>query len=200
MKKLFTLILLTFTLTTYSQEFTDAKGLFHYTSVVEIPKEKKELKALLDKWIAINFKNSSYVTKLNSEEAIIVKGSFKILKAGAPTTFEFTMDLAIKEGKYKLEIYNLSEFTSYMAYSINIMYPENFTYEIFKAKCVSLADGVSFGKNMILKKTENKKIMDKHYEQSKTEMTEVYNSVKTQVESIAESIKNYVENNKASEW
>lgn len=200
MKNAITIIFITLTISAYSQKFTDDQGLFHYNNVVEIPKEKQEIKALLDKWIAINFKNSNYVTKLNTEDAILVKGSFKILKANVPTTFEFTMDLAIKDGKYKLEIYDLSEFISYMAYSIDVMNPENFTYEIFKAKCVSLADGVSFGKNMMLKKTENQKFMDKHYDQSKTEMTEVYNSVKAQVESIAESIKSYVENNKVGDW
>lgn len=199
MKKIYTIILLIFAIPFYSQEFTNDLGVFHYTNVIEIPKEKKEIKALLEKWIAINFKNSNYVTKLNTEESIIVKGSFQILKDGVPKTIEFTMDLAIKDGKYKLEIYDLPEFTSYMAYSINIMNPEDFTYEIFKAKCVSLADG-SFGKNIILKKTEDQKFMNKHYAKSKEEMTDVYYSVKNKVESITESVKNYLENNKIGDW
>lgn len=180
------------------QTYTNDEGVFHYRDVVEV--DSMDIKETISKWIAVNFVNSNHVTRLNDGENIIVKGAFDINTSGIVENIDFTMDVAIKEGKYKLEFYNLSKVDNYIGIKLPIIDPDRYTKEYHRDISTAIINGMGFGKKAALKRMENETTFNKDYERSKGYVIRNFEKVKTYFDAIAYDIKNEFTKNKANGW
>jgi|GEM_PF-4904859 len=184
----------------YGQQYTEENGIFHYKDVVEVEKSKEDIKSIIKKWSAVNFNNSNYVTRLDTDDELVIKGSFSIKTDGVKEDIDFTMDVAFKEERYKLEFYYLSNVNNYIGIKFPITHPDKFTKEQFKSSCIEMINQMGFGKKMALKRIEKEKVFNKYYERSKADMAKTYFKVEDKIKSLALSIKNDVSNKKKDDW
>ena len=90
-------------------------GKIYVDRVQEIELNKKELKEKTNRWAAKTYNNSNYVTRINNDDNILTKGAFDVgaeFNAYGTTIYserkvEHTLDLKFKEGRYKIEIFDL---------------------------------------------------------------------------------------------
>lgn len=114
MKRILLILLVPFL--SYSQaKIDDATNVIYLKEVRQVEGSSEELKKKASEWIAKSYNNSNYVTRLDESDNIIVKGGFDV---GADYTnygvtifskrdIDYTLDLAFREGRYKIEINNL---------------------------------------------------------------------------------------------
>ncbi|WP_047416045.1 hypothetical protein [Cellulophaga sp. Hel_I_12] len=80
--------------------------LLSFEGIHEIDLIKSEIKKETEKWLALTFTDSKEVIRLSNEDNVIGKGSFvENIKSGKyifPVTFDFVLDIAFKDGRYKL--------------------------------------------------------------------------------------------------
>lgn len=85
--------------------------LVSFSKVYEVPIKKAEINQKVKEWIALNFKDSKKVVQLDTADKSISKGYFTISfnsnNIPIQSKVYFAMEVAFKEGKYKLEITNL---------------------------------------------------------------------------------------------
>lgn len=104
-----------------------------YKKVVEVSLEKEEIKKQTEKWLTFKFADSKEVIELSNEDNIIGNGIFKenIISStySIHTKFYFTFDIAFKEGRYKVEFYNLKMNSGSTFKNIPVEYYPNLTKE-----------------------------------------------------------------------
>mgnify|MGYP001149417283 CR=1 FL=1 len=185
----------------YGQEYTNENGVFHYRDVVEVDKTQKEIRSIASKWVAINFVDSKEVSRLDTDETIIVKALFYVrrINVGIEKRMDFTMDLAFKDGRYKIEFYGLPDIWNHIGLKLPIQDPDQYTVEDFKNNCI-LAANISGMKKMIQMKIEKEEWVSKHYKKSKDDMEDSYKQVKNKIDAIAQSLKNTIVSSKKSDW
>jgi hypothetical protein len=171
MKNLLIFLLLVFISTnSRSQVVIDSlNGIIYLKNVHEIDLTKTELKTKANEWVAKAYNNSNFVTRINSDDNILTKGSFKVgadFTAYGATIYsdlkiDYTLDLKFKNGRYKIEIIDLqnSEGNNTLDLSIYFMSPEE--YKEKSIKYLENYDGI--GKNAALKRINNKKKFMKDY-------------------------------------
>jgi hypothetical protein len=116
--KQFFIVFLLFPIIGLSQIIRDSASFtVRLREVHEVNLTKKDLKKKAEEWIARVYNNSNYVTRINTEDNILTKGSFKVSgqydAKGAPA-FDITsevgyvLDLAFREGRYKIEVKDIT--------------------------------------------------------------------------------------------
>lgn len=112
--KILLTLFLTLPICSNSQVYTDSinNNELKFKQVYEVDLKKDEIRKLVNKWIAVNFKDANTVIKLDNEDNTILKGMFI---ASAPMggfllekVIDYTLDFSYKENKYKVEFYDLT--------------------------------------------------------------------------------------------
>jgi hypothetical protein len=82
-----------------------------FKQVYDVDLKKDEIRKLVNKWIAINFKDANTVIKLDNEDNTILKGIFTASALMNDILLEqlvdYTLDVSYKDNKYKVEFYGL---------------------------------------------------------------------------------------------
>lgn len=171
------------------------------------------IKSKVLEWIALNFKDSNHVLKLDSSDKTIVKGLFKINyeSLGYPieSNVEFDLIVSYKPGRYRLQIMSMRVQTP-VTNSNDISTPvysyvkSNNSFDDYKKIIQSYADNAT---NKQLKKYYEKTLADeegmrKSYEDYKTVSFLVLNEIKEECISTDKSIHNYIiiKSDKKDDW
>ena len=181
-----------------SQEYSNENGFLHYKNIDTTSMSKSELKNTIEKWCATNLNNSNYSVKLSNEDNVIVKTGFYIIKRGAKQFVEFTLDVAFKENKYKIEAYDFSQIMSYSGYKNAVRNPEYFTKDVYKKESLEMIESVSFGQKAAKKRLENPKSFDKLYNNQLNDLTDTWNKITSKLDAINISIKNSLQKTDSS--
>lgn len=209
MKNILILLLLVFISTnSKSQVVIDSlNGIIYLESVHEVDLTKTELKTKANEWVAKAYNNSNYVTRINNDDNILTKGSFKV---GADFTaygvtiysdlkIDYTLDLKFRDGRYKIEIINLqnSEGNNALDLSGFLMSPEE--YKKHSIKAIENYDGI--GKKAALKRINNEKKFMKDYNSThdygKKIIPQIVNKLKSMDASLLTYMKSKVDDD---EW
>lgn len=116
--KIILILFLILPIYTNSQVYIDSinNNEVKFRQLYNVDLKKDKIRKLVNKWIAVNFKDANTVIKLDNEDNTILKGTF-IVSVGAIDVslvylIDYTLDVSYKDNKYKIEFYDL------------IMYPE----------------------------------------------------------------------------
>ncbi len=168
-----------------------------YKEVFEVDLTKSQIKEQVNKWFALNFKNSNYVIKHSSDDSTIGKGVFNV-------TIDFTIDVTFKNGRYKLEIYGFQQTTNLSGLDTTtpVIYYYNYTYEQYINLSRSAFEGLddSYGKKYLLKRLNNEKKSREDYNVQKKNMDLTSEGILSKTESIAQSLFKSVKSNKKDDW
>lgn len=84
-------------------------GIIHVSEVVPVERiNKADLYANCLAWLSENYKNPKEIIQSENEAAGLISIKTKIV-LGEYTTWEYTMSVQIKDGRYKYDIYNIYE-------------------------------------------------------------------------------------------
>ncbi|TDT47008.1 uncharacterized protein with TBP-like fold DUF4468 [Maribacter spongiicola] len=176
MKKLLLLTLL-LSYTAHSQLTTDPETyLYNYKQISEVDLQKDELANAVEKWFAVKFKDSDKVIRLSNDENIIGKGYFtEPVKNGKyvfDQKYNMTIDIAFKEGRYKLEFYDFYFDNPLGSVNIPITYFENVSLENYKE--------YSLKSLKYFEDPKMKKAMLKQFEKGKIGQEQIDNTIRIQ--------------------
>ncbi|MBQ4915408.1 DUF4468 domain-containing protein [Maribacter sp. MMG018] len=206
MKKALLLFLLPFF--TFSQIEVDSvnKTIF-LKEINKVNLSQKEIREKVLEWAAMSFNNVNYVTRLNTEDKFIAKGIFQvesqyngngISSATQKHDIDYTLDVAFKEGKYKVEIttgaLNQAEFPQDL-----FSYFMNFEdYQKYWIKYYENYQGA--GKKMALKRMKNTKSMKKMYDTQKKSSAKIFDQIKPKMLNIYSSLVTYINQKTDDDW
>jgi len=193
------LILLLVPFTMFSQATLDSVNQKIYLRQVhEIDLSKQELKKKADEWVARSFKNSNYVTRINNADQILAKGGFSVgadFTAYGTTIYvtrdiNFTLDLQFREGRYKIEIIDLSMSTGGMEVPFIFMAMDFEQYREFQRKALAKMDMP--GTKAALRRLNNDKKARKDYDGQKNHYDQIFPQIVDEIESIDSSLLAYM--------
>lgn len=113
MKNTLAIIFLLFTSVSLAQPvapFPTINGKINFSEVVPVEGTKKEeLYVRARIWFANTFQSANHVIQLDDEEngILIGKGSIITPDAGGDATWEFTVKIQLRDGRYKADIYDI---------------------------------------------------------------------------------------------
>ncbi|MEP3838892.1 MAG: hypothetical protein ABJM36_14665 [Algibacter sp.] len=181
----------------YSQDFKDEFGVFHYKDIVEVDKSKDDIRKIINKAVAINFKDSNHVVKLDTENNLIVKSNLNTRKG----LLDFIMDIEYKEGKYKIEFYQFPIIKTDYNLDSPIVDSTTFTKEFLRKICANkIEQSRESIKKIMTKRLERESYFNTMYKRTKKEVSLVYSHVKLTVSDLASKIKNEVLKKEVSDW
>jgi len=171
---------------------------------VDIPKDSIHKKTV--EWIAITFNDAKSVIKLDSESKVIAKGYFEIhYQIGqypSENDVSFTMDVAFKDNRYKVDIFDV------VLESIQGIKMDASTY----FKVTSIEDYREELKKMEEQSTDNTikkyytRLLSNHsrLEREYPRIQKTYGIIKKEIESgildMAESLYSYVNKEADNDW
>ncbi|MBL4664064.1 MAG: hypothetical protein JKY22_11060 [Flavobacteriaceae bacterium] len=177
-----------------------------YKEIFEAEGETSKNKKAVSKWAALQFANSNYAVRLDTEDNLIAKASSPITIPSGKYTFygaiTFVVDVAIKDGRYKLEIYNIKRYldacpsvkTPVFDYT-NLSYEE---YLIITEDNINKFADEKYRKPA-LKRLKNKKKSFSDYEKQVASVNTVFKQASLDIYSIAKSLHKYVQKN-PTDW
>ena len=193
------LLLLLVPFTLFSQATIDSVNQSIYLRQVhEIGLSKQELKKKANEWVARSFKNSNYVTRINNADQILTKGAFSVgadFTAYGTTIYvtrdiNYTLDLQFKQGRYKIEIIDLSMSTSGVEIPFIFMNMDFEGYRDYSRKALSELEMP--GTKAALKRLNNDKKARKDYEGQKDHYDRIFPQIVDEIESIDSSLLSYM--------
>jgi len=185
--------------TLFSQATIDSVNQSIYLRQVhEIGLSKQELKKKANEWVARSFKNSNYVTRINNADQILTKGAFSVgadFTAYGTTIYvtrdiNYTLDLQFKQGRYKIEIIDLSMSTSGVEIPFIFMNMDFEGYRDYSRKALSELEMP--GTKAALKRLNNDKKARKDYEGQKDHYDRIFPQIVDEIESIDSSLLSYM--------
>lgn len=188
-------------LISFSQIQYDSDGNLFFEKVYESDQSKQDLKGNINEWVAINFNDANNVIKMNSEDKIITKGTFKlpVTSNGYTYNYDINFDLItdFKEGKYKILFNNI--FLKHEQ-NLNFQMKKDFmSLEDYKTVSLNAAKKIGSYKAM-LKLIEKDQYLEL-YNEAKIDYQNNLNKVQNNLEQMASNIEESVENkSKSSEW
>ncbi|MDV7187624.1 hypothetical protein R3X25_10060 [Lutibacter sp. TH_r2] len=216
MKKLLLIIVFVFPFIIYSQfkiDTLNSEGSFSKVYDIKLSKEQLHQKAL--EWIAINFKDSNEVIKLNTKEKVIAKGYFDIDIISNGYKFKqkvySIIEVAFKESKYKLDFHTFIIETSIQGKIIKTPYNQSLA-------CLNRDSYISFLKQVInvnptnglvsdkkIRKTYTKilnspKLIDEYMEKGLIFEKQYTTQIKNNVEGLAEHMFSYISKKSKDDW
>lgn len=149
-------------------------GIANYRMVHDIDIPKSDLKVRTEEWLAKAYGNSNYTIKLSNEDKIVSKGvipvttmlsNFYGFQMPNKENVDFILDIAFKEGRYKVEFQNI-DFRSLGIEYFDIEDPNAFE-KYRRLVRESLEDFDGPGKKATLNMINNDKRASKFYEKWK---------------------------------
>lgn len=193
------LLLLLVPFSLFSQATIDSVNQTIYLRQVhEIGLSKQKLKKKADEWVARSFKNSNYVTRINNADQILAKGGFSVgadftaygTTIYVPRDINFTLDLQFREGRYKIEIIDLSMSTSGVEIPFIFMNMDFEAYRDYSRKVLTEKDMP--GTKAALKRLNNDKKARKDYDGQKNHYDQIFPQIVDEIESIDSSLLDYM--------
>jgi len=190
----------------YAQiSFDEENGSIEFERIDQIDLSQDKIKKSTLNWFAKTFKDANSVIKAETDDYIIGKGNFTIESNINKYTFYpiiyFTLEVAFKEGRYRIKIDNFNQ--SLNGIETNYVYFSEFSYEKYydftKSQIIQLSDGTP-GKQMALKRLDNKKKSMKDYELQKENMKRSFDQIKEQLENISISLNAHLKKTKKDDW
>ncbi|WP_228853279.1 DUF4468 domain-containing protein [Aegicerativicinus sediminis] len=186
-----------------AQQYYDDNGSFHYREVFELEgKSQEQLYNSVKKWIAVNFNDANNVIKMDSKDQIIVKGLTSIQNKGE-VKVDFTLDIAFKEGRYKLEMYDLdANFTvspQYPTVKVPTINPDVYTVEDYKKQFIQTTIAAGGTEKMAMKSIDSKKFSDKYWPDAQEYNRQTAKELKKTADSFAANIKSAA-GSKKDDW
>ena len=116
------LILILFPLISFGQTIKRTEN--GYSNVYTTDKTTEQVYSKAKEWIALNFKSANDVIQLDTSDKIIIKGllPFSINSAGIKIDYigDITLTIAIREGRYKVDVDFIGQFSSVAYPSIKL--------------------------------------------------------------------------------
>ncbi|WP_340074486.1 DUF4468 domain-containing protein [Leptobacterium sp. I13] len=169
---------------------------------------KKAIYQKCKEWVAINFKDSNSVIKLDTKDKILVKGLFDInyISNGYPITsnVDFVMSVSFKDGRYKLQMDNFIIVNNVNGQIVKTPinnYNPSMSYEEYKERLLKQAEEQTdeFIKKATYKILQNEKQLRKSYDETVEVSKNILGEVKTEIENTFVSLNNYVNKNSDDE-
>lgn len=189
MKNTFFLLLFFSAMNCFSKLKVSDSGTVYYEEIVETEKSIKDVHNLVQEWIAVNFTNSNYVTKINTDDQILIKGKAMLGK----TKMEIVLNTEFKEGRYRILMDPIT-----IGESGNLLKNE-MDFDKEKAIEISRAMYASRGKEKLFEKQLKSGEIEKDIEEFKKMQQMMYDKSKEKINDIAQSLKFYVNKGK-SDW
>ena len=178
-----------------------------FKKIEQVDLSKELLKSKIEKWFAVTFKDSKEVIRLSNDETIIGKGYIKgIINSGkytVETIYNLTIDVAIKDGRYKLEMYDLTSPSPVGNGEIPLFYSPNLNlenYEEFSLKMLQYIDNPQIKKDVV-KFIEKGKIRQDDIDKSNDLNKQVYTIIDKNFNSLATDLKTFLKSeSKKDDW
>ena len=175
----------------YSQVYIDSinNNEIKFKQVYDVDLKKDEIRKLVNKWIAVNFKDANTVIKLDNEDNIILKGVFITSALMGDMHLEqfvdYTLDISYKDNKYKIEFYDLKKYHEILK---NYKTPVSANTESFE----------SYHKKRLDTSIEENRIS---YKKGLKYADSINLQIETYLDGISKALNSYViKNMKASDW
>ncbi|MBO6534492.1 MAG: DUF4468 domain-containing protein, partial [Muricauda sp.] len=197
MKKILFLICL-LPIVSFSQVTIDSLNARIYLKQVhEVGLNQKELKSKAYEWVARSFNNSNYVTRINNESQILAKGAFDVgadftnygVTVYSPRKVDYTLDLQFKQGRYKIEIVDVTITAGGMEEPFVFYLADFETYKGLQRKLIAELDMP--GTKATLRRLENESKARKDYESLRAYYDEILPQIIETLESIDTSLLKY---------
>jgi len=180
-------------------EIDTINNIIYLDQVNEVKGTSKDLKDKAFEWVAKSYNNSNYVTRLNTDDKIITKGTFSTESRSYMNSLEkaepikYTLELSFKDGRYRTEIKDIE--------STEIMF-SIMTKEQFKDWWVTYYENYTgIGKKFAQKKVQDDKYISNTYEKMKKTTTPILNELKLNMELVNASIlSNMKSESKKDDW
>ncbi|TDU43486.1 uncharacterized protein with TBP-like fold DUF4468 [Gelidibacter sediminis] len=175
--------------------------------VQEIELDKNELQEKTNRWVAKNYNNSKYVTRINNEDNILIKGAFDVgadFSAFGATLYserkvEYTLDLKFKDGKYKIDISDLLFDGIDATRALSVYFMSYDEYKTFSLKAMEEYDGM--GKKAAIKRINNDDKFRKDYESQQNYGKKIIPQIVDKLSQIDLSLLSYLKNqDMKDEW
>ncbi|MEM7085400.1 MAG: hypothetical protein AAF489_04415 [Bacteroidota bacterium] len=209
MKKLLLLLFLLFTASSIAQFSWNDEGELIFKKVYELDRPKAALKEAASKWLALTFKNSKNVIRHDTENSIIGKGTFSIIIHSQgydfPGSIDFVIDLAFKEGRYKLELYDYRYYTdAYDQIKSPIIDSESYSFERHREFTrqqidIFMPEG-SPGRRIALKRLENPKKSKADYEMALEKYRRMHKTTVSKSKALISNLVKYLANAEEDDW
>lgn len=188
MKTLITLLVSLFVIVGHAQEYYSESGEFHFKDIIDIDgKTQKDLHEASKKWLAVNFKDLNEVLKLDTEKNLVLKGNMTIDNQGE-TLVEFTMDLAFKNGKVKMEMYDLQAKLKSTKSHIPTMKPDSYTIENYRTEFVETMISAGSTEKAAIKEVEKPIFKEKYWPMMIEYNVKTAEILKNRMNSLSESL------------
>lgn len=216
MKKTLLIILVVLPTIIYSQfkiDTLNSEGSFSKVYDVKLSKEQLRQKSL--EWIALSFKDSNEVIKLNTDDKVIAKGYFdvEILSRGYKLKQKvyFVIEVAFKEAKYKLDFHTFvvqatvqgRKFeTPYNQY-LSCLDRESYVSYLKQAIKTNPTNGLVSDKRVAKAYTKilnSPKLIDENIEKGLVFEKQYTSQIKNNVEMLAEDLFTYITKKSNNDW
>lgn len=216
MKKILLFIVFVFPTIIYSQFKIDtlkAEGSFSKVYDIELSKEQLHQKSL--EWIAITFKDSNEVIKLNTEDKVICKGYFDvdIISMGFKLKHKIynIVEVAFKENKYKLDFHSFVVHASVQGTTIETPYnqyisclnKESYINYLNYAMVNNPTNGLVSDKRLnklYTKILNDPKLIDENMAKGVVFEKQYTSQIKNNVEVLADNLNKYITQKSSEDW
>lgn len=199
MKKITLLFIVMISQICLSQEYYDESGEFHFKQVFEVDNNQDEIYTVIKKWIATNFKDSQEVIQLDTKENIVCKGNFSVRKGKFTDVIDFTMDVAIKDNRYKIEIYNLSLQKDIPYLPWFSKEPSLYTKERYFAEQLAFMKSISISEKRALKQLHKEDVFEESFKRKMDDLHDTAEKLKNQMNKMSNGISSEFKSTK-DEW
>ncbi len=194
-----TIFLILIHFSSFAQIKYHSDSTFYFESVYKVELNKQEIRNKTNEWIALNFKNSNNVIKMNSEDKIIAKGNLD-----SPDK-DFDLIIEFKEDRYKILIDNIQKFDKPVDYDIYYKNGKMVDYDEYLKLMPETLRSMGAEEKIIKKAINNESIMKIGYNSTKLDYENWHlknQSIKSKLSNIANSLYSYInnENQSQNDW
>ncbi len=207
------MLLPTFLVAQFKIDTLKAEGSFSKVYDVQLSKEQLHQKSL--EWIAITFKDSNEVIKLNTEDKVICKGFFNVDIISMGYKFKHKVynivEVAFKENKYKLDFHSFVVHASVQGTSFETPYSQ-YVSCLNKESYINylnllMVDNPTNGlvsdkrvKKIYTKILSNPKLIDENMAKGVVFEKQYTSQIKNNVENLADDLNKYIMKKSSEEW
>jgi hypothetical protein len=194
-----TIFLILIHFSTSAQIKYHADSTFYFESVYKVELNKEEIRNKTNEWIALNFKNSNNVIKMNSEDKIIAKGNLD-----SPDK-DFDLIIEFKEDRFKILIDNIQKFDKPIDYDKYYKNGKMVDYDEFLKLMPETLRSMGAEEKIIKKAINSELMMKTSYNTTKLDYENWHlknKGIKSKLSNIANSLYSYInnENQSQNDW
>lgn len=187
------IILLLIPISNFSQIKIDTiNNIIFLDEVKQVDGKAKEIKTKAFEWVAKSYKNSNFVTRMNTETKIITKGAFRsnkksylsVLTNETGIDIPYDLELSFKDDKYKIEVKNIES----VDIKFSTMSKEQFKQWMLDYYSTQKGAGVAYA----VKKINNEKYLNKSYRKMIEQTLPIQKEIIAEMKLLSLSLNNYI--------